>query len=102
VAIVWVPAELPTYLAVQMLGRPESLKVTFSIDRSSNVVRYKLGTTVEALQPREVATHDDCESRRLQFEEASDAPTSFHPRDEDRFVIRADPVRGIRVEVYPR
>jgi uncharacterized protein YkwD len=103
VAIVAVPAGLPTYVAVQLLGRPESLKVTFSIEnRSSEAVSYRLGTDIEALQPREVATHDDCESRRLDFDEAGRAPTSFHPRDKDRFVIRADPVRGIRIEVDSR
>lgn len=100
VAVVRVPDRNPKFLSVQLFGRPESLKVTFSIqNRSGKAVRYTLGTETEVLQPREVVTLTDCDTRPLSVDKADKAPSRFDPRDGDRFVIRPAAGRAIEVTV---
>jgi hypothetical protein len=99
VAVVQVPDKNPKFLSVQLFGRPESLKVTFSIlNHSGKAVSYTLGTETEAVQPRETVTHTDCDSRPLSVDKADKAPR-FNPRDGDRFVIRSGASRNIQVTV---
>jgi len=103
VAVVRVPDKNPKFLSVQLFGRPESLKVTFSIqNRSSKAVTYNLGTDADLLQPRETVTHSDCDPRQLSIDKAGEAPARFNPRDGDRFVIRPGARRGIEVGVERR
>lgn len=104
VAVVRVPDKSPKFLSVQLFGRPESLKVTFSIQNQSNMaVSYSLGTETDLLSPRETVTHTDCDPRLLTFDKPGDkpgqGPARFTPRNGDRFVIRARAGRGIAVDV---
>jgi hypothetical protein len=99
VAVVRVPDRNPKFLSVQLFGRPESLKVTFSIqNQTGKAVSYTLGTETEVLQPRETVTHTDCDSRPLGVDKADKTPR-FNPRDGDRFVIRPGAGRSIEVNV---
>ena len=85
---------------MQLFGRPESLKVTFSIqNQSGKAVSYTLGTETEVLQPRETVTHTDCDPRPLSVDRAAQGPARFDPRDGDRFVIRSGADRSIEVDV---
>jgi hypothetical protein len=103
VAVVRVPDRNPKFLSVQLFGRPESLKVTFSIqNRSGKAVPYTLGTETEVLQPRETVTHTDCDARPLSVDKGDKAPPRFDPRDGDRFVIRPGAGRSIAVTVERR
>jgi hypothetical protein len=103
VAVVRVPDRNPKFLSVQLFGRPESLKVTFSIqNRSDKAVSYTLGTETEVLQPRETVTHTDCDARPLTVDKGDKAPPRFDPRDGDRFVIRPGAGRSIAVTVERR
>lgn len=100
VAVVRVPDRNPKFLSVQLFGRPESLKVTFSIqNQSGKAVSYTLGTEIEVLQPREMVTHTDCDARSLSIDKTGKAPARFDPRDGDRFVIRTGAGRNIEVNV---
>lgn len=100
VAVVRMPDKNPKFVSVQLFGRPESLKVTFSIqNQSGKAVSYTLGTETEMLQPRETVTHTDCDPRSLSVDKADKAPSRFSPRDGDRFVIRPGAVRSIEVTV---
>ncbi|MBX9590444.1 MAG: hypothetical protein K2X43_14145 [Hyphomonadaceae bacterium] len=100
VAVVRVPDIAPKFLAVQMLGRPQSLKVTFSIQNQSGAtVRYTLGAEAEMIQPRETVTHTDCEPRMLSIDGTSQGPVRHTPRDGDRLIIRADTGRGVAVDI---
>lgn len=100
VAVVRVPDRNPKFLSVQLFGRPESLKVTFSIqNQSGKAVHYTLGTETEVLQPRETVTHTDCDARPLSVDKGDKAPPRFDPRDGDRFVIRPGAGRSIAVTV---
>lgn len=103
VAVVRVPDRNPKFLSVQLFGRPESLKVTFSIqNRSGKAVSYTLGAETEVLQPRETVTHTDCDARPLSVDKGDKAPPRFDPRDGDRFVIRPGAGRSIEVTVERR
>ena len=100
VAVVQAPDRNPKFVSVQLFGRPESLKVTFSIQNQSNkAVTYHLGTDVDSLQPRETVTHADCETRQLSIDKAGGAPARFDPRNGDSFVVRSGAGRGIEVNV---
>ena len=103
VAVVRVPDSNPKFVSVQLFGRPESLKVTFSIqNQSGKAVTYNLDTETDVLQPRETVTHADCETRQLSIDKAGGSPARFNPRDGDRFVIRPGAGRGIEVNVERR
>lgn len=100
VAVVRVPDKNPKFLSVQLFGRPESLKVTFSIQNlSGRAVRYDHGAEADMLQPRETVSHADCDPRHLSFDRSGEAPARFNPRDGDRFVIRSGSDRAIQVDV---
>jgi len=103
IAVVRVPDKNPKFVSVQLFGRPESLKVTFSIqNQSSKAVTYSLGTETDLLQPRETVTHADCETRQLSIDKAGGSPARFNPRDGDRFVVRPGTGRSIEVGVERR
>ncbi len=79
----------PKFISVQVFGRPESLKVRFSIENSTGApVSYTLGEETETLPPRATVTHTSCEPEDLTFARVGQA-ARFTPRDGDRFVARA-------------
>jgi Cysteine-rich secretory protein family len=103
VAVVRAQDKHPKFVSVQLVGRPESLKVTFNIEnRSNTAVRYALGAEAETVQPRQIVTHTACEPGQLSFNGASQSPAHFDPRDGDRFVIRSGAGRAIKVDVERR
>ena len=100
VAVVRVPDKNPKFLSVQMFGRPDSLKVTFSIqNQSSKAVYYGLGGETDLLNPRETVTHTDCDSSQLSIDKAGGGRAQFNPRNGDRFVIQRNPAGGVEVKV---
>jgi hypothetical protein len=97
VAVARSAKELPTYIAVQLFGRPRSLEVVFRIEnRAGGAVRYRLGEEVHELPPRTVVTHTSCEPGRLTFERAG-AP-GREPANGERFVVRGG-VGGVAVDI---
>ena len=98
VAVVRVPAKDPTFVSVQLFGRPETLKVTFTIQNlTGKAAYYSLGTDSDRIAPREKVTHTDCSLRQLSIDRGLSEPVRFDPRDGDRFVIRAGAGSGIEV-----
>jgi cysteine-rich secretory family protein len=99
VAIVRAPDKNPKFVSVQLLGRPESLKVEFSIaNRSGATITYRLGEKEATLSANTVVTHTRCDPEAVTFTPMSPAARSYEPRDGDRFVIRNE--RGIpKVEI---
>lgn len=80
----------PKFISVQVFGRPDSLKVEFSIENQADTpVIYRLGEETDTLPVRGIATHTRCEVGNLTFERAGQAPATFAPRNGDRFVVRA-------------
>jgi hypothetical protein len=100
VAVVRVAYKHPKYVSVQLFGRPESLKVTFSIqNQSGKAIYYKLGEETDRLAPRETASYSHCNPRQLSVDRPGEAPARFDPRNGDHFVVRAGAGRAILVDV---
>ena len=100
IAVARVPDKNPKYLSVQLFGRPDSLKVTFTIqNQASKAVYYTLGTETDLLHPRETATHSDCQPRVLSVDRGLQGPARFDPHTGDHFVIRSGADRSIEVGV---
>lgn len=100
IGVARVPDKEPKFLAVQMLARPESLKVSFSIQNASDAaVRYAIGSESGTLQPRTTVTYASCNTRPLSLEGANGPPARFEPRHGDRFVVRAGKGQAFEVSV---
>jgi uncharacterized protein YegP (UPF0339 family) len=97
VAVVRAPDKDPKFISVQLVGRPESLKVKFSIEnRSGGAVRYALGEESHTLPARTIVTHTLCDQGPLSFEKVG-VGTRFEPRDGDRFTARSGAAGSIEV-----
>jgi hypothetical protein len=89
VGIARAPHRSAKFISVQVFGRPESLKVQFSIEnRAGTAVSYSLGEELETLPARATVTHTSCDPAELTFARAGLAAARFIPRDGDRFVAR--------------
>jgi hypothetical protein len=98
VAVARAPAEDPKFISVQLLGRPESLKIKFSVEnRTGAAVRYALGEEAHALPARTIVTHTMCDARLLTFEKAG-ARARFELHDGDKFTARAGAAGSVDVE----
>jgi hypothetical protein len=99
VAVARAPDRNPKFISVQLLGRPESLKVEFRIENAAGVaVAYALGEETHTLPVRTIVTHTSCDPGALTFAKAGSAPQRFEPRGGDHFVVRASGT-GVAVEV---
>jgi hypothetical protein len=98
VGVVRAPDRHPKFISVQVFGRPESLKVNFSIEnRTSLAVRYRLGEESDTLPARASVSHSSCAAGPLVIERAAPA-AGLEPRNGDNFVLRAEPGGRIKIE----
>jgi hypothetical protein len=97
VGVVRAPHRSPKFIAVQLFGRPESLKVQFRIEnRAGAAVTYTLGEETHTLPVRSIATHTSCDPELLSFEQAGAAAQRLAPRNGESFLVRS---RGVGLEV---
>jgi cysteine-rich secretory family protein len=90
VAVVRAPDPDPKFISVQLFGRPESLKVEFSVvNRAGAPVHYQLGEDNITLPVHTIATYTRCDPDKLTFEKTSPGAQPFAPRNGDRFVVTA-------------
>jgi len=100
VGVARAPDKHPKFISVQLLARPEALKVEFRIEnRTGGPVRYRMGESAHTLPVRTTVTHTSCSPRALAFEGAAAGP--WQPAAGDRFVVRGE-ARALRVEVERR
>lgn len=100
VGVVRAPDRDPKFISVQLFGRPEALRVQFSIEnRAGATVRYSLGGEAITLPARTIATYTRCDPDKLTFERAGAGVQPREPRNGDRFVVRARPGRAIAVDL---
>jgi len=98
VGVVRAPDRHPKFISVEVFGRPESLKVTFSIENHTALaLSYRLGEESETLPARASANHTSCEGGPLVIERAAPA-AGLEPRTGDRFVLSEGPGGAIKVE----
>lgn len=85
-----------TYYAVQMFGRPESMRIEFKVsNRSPSSVAYVLDGQSFPLPPRVTRTHQRCRVPELRFVGLGEK--SVTPQDGEHYVIRR--TAGGRIEV---
>ena len=83
------------YLAVQMFGRPESLRTTFEIgNRTRGTVAYRVGEHGWTLTPGLRRTHVLCGAEPLVVELGRGAPWRETPADGARYTVEARPGGG--------
>jgi len=98
IGVVRAPDRHPKFISVEVLGRPESLKVAFSIEnRTSFSLSYRLGEESETLPARASVSHTSCEAGPLVIERAEPA-AGLEPRNGDRLVLSEGPGGAIKVE----
>jgi hypothetical protein len=97
VGVVRAPDRNPKFISVQLLGRPESLRIKFSVvNKSGSAVRYRLGEDAHTLPARTIVTHTLCDRRPLTFEQAGTG-ARFELRDGDRFTARTGAAGSVEV-----
>jgi hypothetical protein len=88
----------PKFISVQVFGRPESLKVNFSIEnRTAREVHYRLGEESDWVPARASVSHTSCAAGPLVIERAEPA-AGLEPRNGDKFVLSQGPGGSIKVE----
>jgi uncharacterized protein YkwD len=82
------------YYAVQMFGRPKSLRVQFQIaNRSDSTIEYQIGERHYTLPPRYTRTHERCQAKEIRFDlpaESEPKSKTVVPHAGDRFVITGE------------
>jgi uncharacterized protein YkwD len=83
-------ADTGLYYAVQVFGRPKSLRIEFRVaNRTGEVVKYKVGEQEYELKPRMTMTHQVCRP-----EEVTIPSAKVRPANGERYVVtRTD--RGV-------
>jgi uncharacterized protein YegP (UPF0339 family) len=98
VAVAQAPDKNPKYISVQLFGRPESLKIKFSLEnRTSTAVPYALGAEAHTLPARTIVTHTMCDASLLTFENAGTG-VKFDVRNGDKFTARAGPAGSVELK----
>lgn len=89
----------PRYVAVQLFGRPLSLKYSFKIkNAAAQAVSYAFAGEPHVVKPRYVITHGACAPGTLTFATGGE-PARFEARDGELYTLKPDGSGGVRVEV---
>lgn len=95
VSVVRAPDKHPKFVSVQMFGRPETLKVTFSITNTAQLpVSYTLGRDGHLIEPQTIITHEHCASGRISFDRAGNwlsgtsIGANFEPQNGVAFALK--------------
>ena len=79
--------ETQRYYAVQLFGRPESMRISFSVrNESRDAVDYRVGDKAWTVPPRAERRHDVCQELKLTFPKRGGERT-YTVEDGDRFTI---------------
>jgi Cysteine-rich secretory protein family len=105
VSVIRAPDRHPKFVSVQMFGRPEASKVTFSVTNTAQLpVSYTLGSEAHVVEPRMIITHEFCASGRISFDRAgnwltgSSIGASFEPQNGVSFTLRQTSGNRVIVE----
>ncbi len=83
------------YYAVQLFGRPQSMRMAFRIaNRSPRTVSYRLGDERFQLAPRMVRAHQQCRPHALTFRlPGANQPTTVQPTDGGSYAVEGSGTR---------
>jgi hypothetical protein len=106
IAVVRAPAPDPKFLSVQLFGRPQSLKIGFSIrNETGSTVTYRLAEETHSIEPRTIVTHESCSPGDIVFDRAGNwlngtrIDLSFEQREGALFAIRPAGSGRLRIDV---
>jgi uncharacterized protein YkwD len=86
------------YYAVQLFGRPESMRVDFKVaNRTDRAVRYTLDDKSYDLPPRAIRTHGVCRPPTLKIETGAPDAETLRPSDGAVFTV-VEGRNGVRVQ----
>jgi hypothetical protein len=95
----------PKYLAVQLFGRPDSLRYTLKIEnRATSAVSYTLNGASNSINPRVTVTHSSCQPGPLVFVRAgnwltgSKIDSRFETRNGTQYILKTGATGGVVVE----
>jgi uncharacterized protein YkwD len=85
-------ADTGLYYAVQLFGRPKSLRIEFRIaDRAGAAVKYKVGDQAYDLRPRTIMTHEVCRPTDVTLLAADgSAAATVRPANGERYAVTRD------------
>lgn len=100
VAVVRSGASDPRYIAVQLFGRPLSLKYTFKIaNHATQLVGYSFSGEEHVVAPRETITHGACAPGTLTFRTQTEkAAARYQARDGQVYTLKPRKGGGVTVE----
>jgi uncharacterized protein YkwD len=94
-------ADTGNYYAVQLFGRPQSLRIEFRIaNRAGALIRYTVGDQSYDLRPVYIQTHQLCRPEGVTFhwpEGAQPATSTVRPANGDRYVVVKTDSSGLAV-----
>ncbi len=85
-------ADTGLYYAVQVFGRPKSLRIEFRVTNRAGVsVKYKVGDKAYDLAPRVVMTHELCRSAEVMLLAADgSAAATVRPANSEMYAVTAN------------
>ncbi len=91
----------PSYVAVQLFGRPRALKYSFQIvNRLPAAVHYAFGGQQHDVLPRQVITHTSCAQGTIAFKfDARSGVGRYEARDGSIYTLKPRPGGGVTVDV---
>jgi hypothetical protein len=96
VAVARAPARHPTYVAVQVFGRPMSLKYEFKVrNAAGRTIPYDFDGSRHDIEPRYTVTHTACMPGTVSFV----AGARYEARNGDVFTLKPREGGGVTVEV---
>ena len=100
--------KLETYIAVQLLARPEALKFEFRVENDTGrTVSYALGAEKKQIEPRYRVTHTLCDAAELAIETqpggflSKGVSARYEARNGQVFKLKAGKGGAVEVEVTP-
>ena len=99
VARVWERGEVQKYVAVQVFGRPVSMRYSFEIEnRSGDQVSYEFDGASRSLPARSTTTQTTCAMGDMVFHLPGRGPSRYAAEPGARYVLENAP-GGVRVEI---
>jgi len=101
VAVARASANDPRYIAVQLFGRPETLKYNFKIvNRSPATVAYGFAGTDLSVAPRQIITHTSCTAGTISFKlDARSGVGRYEARSGHVYTLKPRASGGVQVDV---
>jgi uncharacterized protein YkwD len=98
------PGDPPKFIAVQVFGRPQSLRYGFRVfNHTGQIVRYAFNGRAQTIPPGTTISHTACMDGELVFKAPGPAGLQPFPAEPGAvYVLQPDAAGGVRVDVTRR